>query len=496
MKYILSIDQGTTGTRAMLFDKHGKEIAKAYEEHEQIFPKPGWVEHSPLEIWQKTLSVIKESVQAANIDYAAIESIGITNQRETVVAWDKKSDMPLHNAIVWQCRRTSKMCTELKEKGHEKLFQSKTGLVLDPYFSGTKIKWLLDHNKKIKNCLKKGDLAVGTIDSWLIWQLTGEHVTEHSNASRTLLYNIHNCSWDDELLELLDVPRSILPEIHPSSDPNFYGFTKKELFGIEIPVSGCAGDQQAALFGQNCFKAGEVKNTYGTGNFLLMNTGKEAVSSDSGLLTTVAWNINNETYYALEGSIFNTGSVIQWLEKGLRVLENKEKLVEVMNTYQDTKDVYFVPAFAGLGAPYWDPYARGTLMGITGGTSREHVIRAALESIVYQSQDVFDVMEKDSDLSIKLLRVDGGVTNCEPVLQFQADISNVTVQKPVVSETTALGAAYLAGLATGYWENLDDIKSNFLIECEYSPKMDKDEVKTRLNRWKQAVERAKGWAQD
>ncbi len=496
MKYILSIDQGTTGTRAMLFDKSGKEIAKAYEEHEQIYPKPGWVEHSPLEIWQKTLSVIKEAVKEANIDYNSIESIGITNQRETVIAWDKKSDEPLHNAIVWQCRRTSKMCSELKQQGYEKLVQSKTGLVLDPYFSGTKIKWLLDHSKKINKCLEKGDLAVGTIDSWLIWKLTGKHITEHSNASRTLLYNIHNCSWDDDLLEMLGVPRSILPEIRPSSDPNYYGFTKKELFGIEIPVSGCAGDQQAALFGQNCFKEGEVKNTYGTGNFLLMNTGKEAVSSDSGLLTTVAWNIDNETYYALEGSIFNTGSVIQWLEKGLRVLENKETLVEVMNTYPDTKDVYFVPAFAGLGAPYWDPYARGTLMGITGGTSREHVIRAALESIVYQSQAVFDAMEKDSNISIKLLRVDGGVTNCEPVLQFQADISNVTVQKPVVSETTALGAAYLAGLATGYWASLDDIKKNFLIECEYSPKMDKDEVETRLSRWKQAVERAKQWAKD
>jgi len=494
MKYVLSIDQGTTGTRAMIFDHDGHEVSKSYVAHEQIYPKAGWVEHNPLEIWENTKHTIKEALSLAKLEPSALVSIGITNQRETIVAWDSNTGLPLYNAIVWQCRRTAEMCDQLKKDGYEEIFKEKTGLLLDPYFSGTKIRWLLENVPKVKEAQKNGTLKVGTIDSWLIWNLTGKHVTDLSNASRTLLLDIHKSQWDEELLEILSIPAFILPELRPSSDKETYGSTKKELLGVEIPVAGDAGDQQAALFGQNCFEAGQVKNTYGTGNFMLMNTGTRAIKSNTGLLTTIAWKIDNDVYYALEGSVFITGAAIQWLENGLNILESKERLTEVMLKLESTEGVYFVPAFTGLGAPYWDPYARGLIIGITRGTTQDHIIRATLEAICYQSEEVFQAMKKDSNREITILRVDGGVTACDSLLQFQADISGIKVQRPVVNETTALGAAYLAGLATGFWDTLDDIKLNFQISAEFEPNMPSDKKAKMLEKWREAVNRSKSWA--
>ena len=487
MKFVLSIDQGTTGTRAMIFNHSGEEVSKSYILHKQIFPNPGWVEHNPDEIWRNTLKVVKDAIISANLDPVQICSIGVTNQRETVVAWNKETNTPLHNAIVWQCRRTAEMCDALKNDGFFEVFNSKTGLVIDPYFSGTKIKWLLANSSKVQDQLKNENLAVGTIDSWLIWKLTGKHVTDYSNASRTLLFNIHTGEWDNELLEIMKIPKSILPEIRPSSDKNFYGFTKKQFIGSEIPVAGCAGDQQAALFGQNCFEPGDVKNTYGTGNFMLMNTGNRAIQSKNGLLTTIAWKIDDNLTYALEGSVFITGAAIQWLENGIEILKNKEELTRVMNETPDTQGVFFVPAFVGLGAPYWDSYARGTIVGLTRGTTRDHIIRATVESICFQSEDVFKAMSKDSDTPITVLRVDGGVTKCLPLLQFQADLSNVIVQKPRVNETTALGAAYLAGLAVNYWENLEAIRQNFLIEQTFESTMTSEKRDALKDLWEKAI---------
>ena len=493
MRFVLSIDQGTTGTRAMIFNKRGEEIAKDYVEHEQFFPKLGWVEHHPTEIWEKTKVVMRNALDKAKITSEAICSIGIANQRETVVAWNTNTGLPLHKAIVWQCRRTADMCSQLKEEGFSALFTNTTGLVLDPYFSGTKIKWLLVNSSKVQDALKSGNLAVGTIDSWLIWNLTGENLTDYSNASRTLLFDIHKGLWSEELLEILDIPLHILPEVRPSSDKEIYGYTKDGIFGSSIPIAGVAGDQQAALFGQTCFKAGSIKNTYGTGNFMLLNTGSKPVKSDSGLLTTIAWKIDSDTQYALEGSVFITGAVIQWLEEGIRILENKSDLERIMNELTNTDGVFFVPAFVGLGAPHWDAYARGMIIGLTRGTTRDHIIRAAMESICYQSEDIFELMKKDSGLSIDILRVDGGVTNNSQLLQFQSNISNVTVQKPVIHETTALGAAYLAGLAVDYWTSLDDINQNFQVEKEFLPNMNQSERNSLLQTWKKALERSMNW---
>ena len=487
MKFVLSIDQGTTGTRAMIFNHSGEAISKSYIEHRQFFPNPGWVEHNPDEIWRNTLKVVKDAIVSANLDPMQICSIGVTNQRETVVAWSKETNIPLHNAIVWQCRRTADICENLKNDGFFEIFNSKTGLVLDSYFSGTKIKWLLANSSKVQDHLKNDNLAIGTIDSWLIWNLTGKHVTDYSNASRTLLFNIHSGEWDNELLEIMKIPKSILPEVRPSSDKNFYGLTKKQIIGSEIPVTGCAGDQQAALFGQTCFEQGDIKNTYGTGNFMLMNTGNQAIQSKNGLLTTIAWKIDDTITYALEGSVFITGAAIEWLENGIKILENKEELTRVMKETPDTQGVFFVPAFVGLGAPYWDSYARGTMVGLTRGTTRDHIIRATIESICFQSEDVFKAMSKDSLTPITVLRVDGGVTNCLPLLQFQADISNVIVQKPRVNETTALGAAYLAGLAVNYWENLEDIRQNFLIEQTFESTMTSEKREALKEQWKRAI---------
>jgi len=495
MNLILSIDQGTTGTRSILFNSKGEEVAKSYEEHKQIFPSPGWVEHDPSEVWLKTLKTIRDTVNVAKIEFSEVSGIGITNQRETIVAWDKNTGIPLHNAIVWQCRRTAGMCDELKSSGYAEIFKKKTGLVLDPYFSGTKIKWLIENSEKIKCNLADDSLAVGTIDSWLIYNLTGNHITDYSNASRTLLFNIKTGTWDEELLEILKIPEHILPEVRPSSDKETYGDVGS-LFKHPIPVAGNAGDQQAALFGQNCFDQGEMKNTYGTGNFMLMNTGSDVIHSETGLLTTVAWKIDDTITYALEGSVFITGASIQWLEQGLGILKDKSELTDIMNNHPTTEGVYFVPAFVGLGAPDWDPYARGTIVGLTRGSKREHIIRAALESICYQSEDVFKAMSVDSGVDISTLRVDGGVTKCSPLLQFQADISNVKVQKPAITETTALGAAYLAGLAVGYWENLEDIKRNFLIAQEFLPAMESQEREVLINNWKKAKNRSKNWIEN
>ncbi len=494
MKFILSIDQGTTGTRAMVFNKNGSEISKDYIEHEQIFPKPGWVEHHPTEIWEKTRIVVKNTLTKVKLSSEDIASIGITNQRETVVAWNTITGLPLHNAIVWQCRRTADLCIRLKEDGYSELFTSKTGLVLDPYFSGTKIRWLIDNSTKVQEALQHGNLAVGTIDSWLIWNLTGRNITDFSNASRTLLFDIHKGVWDEELLEILKIPLHILAEVKPSSDKETYGTTKEELLGTTIPVAGNAGDQQAALFGQTCFEEGSIKNTYGTGNFMLMNTGMKPVKSENGLLTTIAWKIDDDIKYALEGSVFITGAVIQWLEEGIAILDDKSELERIMVEQNDTEGVFFVPAFVGLGAPHWDPYARGMIIGLTRGTTRDHLIRAAMESICYQSEDIFDLMKKDSGIPINMVRVDGGVTNNSPLLQFQSDISNVIVQKPVVNETTALGAAYLAGLAVEYWTDLDDIRSNFQVEEEFTPNMEENLRGSILKAWRRALERSKNWS--
>ncbi len=496
--YILAIDQGTTGTRVMLFDKSASEISNSYLEHKQYYPHEGWVEQDPVEIWNNTKRVIVEAIKQAKVDITNIKAIGITNQRETVVAWDKETGKPVYNAIVWQCRRTSSYCSKLQEEGFAEEIRKKTGLVCDPYFSGSKIKWLLDNVPKTKELLNSNRLAIGTIDAWLIYNLTGNHITDFSNASRTLLLDIHHAQWDENLIEILGLPGDIinaLPELRPSSDPESYGETDSKLFNnISIPVTGAAGDQQAALFGQNCFTPGMVKNTYGTGNFMLQNTGSDVISSSNGLLSTIAWKIDNKITYALEGSVFISGALLNWLQNGLGILNDVKKTTDIMNNTKTTDGVYFVPAFVGLGAPYWDPYARGTIIGLTQGTTKDHIIRAALESIAYQSEDVMTAMIKDSNKSIPLLRVDGGVTNCSPLLQFQADISQTKVQRPVVKETTALGAAYLSGLAVGYWNDLTDIENNFKIDIEFTPQLSSDKKNELLSKWHEAVDKAKMWA--
>ncbi|MHA1116387.1 MAG: glycerol kinase GlpK [Candidatus Heimdallarchaeum aukensis] len=494
--YILAIDQGTTGTRAIIFNKKGLEVSNSYLEHQQIFPNEGWVEHNPEEILKNSLKVIIDAVNKEKIDFSQISAIGITNQRETIVVWDKENGKPLYNAIVWQCRRTANFCEDLR-KDYSELFKEKTGLVLDPYFSGTKIKWLIENVPKVRDKLNSGKLQIGTIDSWLIYNLTGNHVTDYSNASRTLLMNIHKGTWDDELIETIGLPEDIiyaLPDIKPSSDKNTYGETKKDLFSVSIPVSGAAGDQQAALFGQTCFQPGSVKNTYGTGNFLLQNTGEDIVFSKNGLLSTIAWKLDNDNItYALEGSVFITGALLNWLKNKIGILPDVKQTTEVMNRTPTTEGVYLVPAFVGLGAPYWDSFARGIIIGLTQATTSNHIIRAALESIVFQSQDVIDAMKKDSGKDIPVLRVDGGVTNCDPLLQFQSDISQTVVQRPLVKETTALGAAYLAGLAVEYWENLTDIEKNFSIDIEFTPHLDADKKDKMLEKWHEAVKRSKSW---
>jgi glycerol kinase len=490
-KYILSLDQGTTSSRAILFDKAGKVVHVAQKEFTQIFPKPGWVEHNANEIWGSVLAVIASVLSEANVKPEQVAGIGITNQRETTVVWDKETGAPVYNAIVWQSRQTSSICDELKEKGYNDLFREKTGLLIDAYFSGTKVKWILDNVEGARQKAEDGKLLFGTIDTWLIWKLSGEraHVTDYSNASRTLMFNIYDLKWDEELLDILGVPASMLPEVKPSSEVYANTITH-HFFGQEIPIAGAAGDQQAALFGQACFEEGMAKNTYGTGCFMLMNTGEKAVKSEHGLLTTLAWGLNGKVEYALEGSIFVAGSAIQWLRDGLRMLKSAKDSEDYATKVESTDGVYVVPAFVGLGTPYWDSDVRGAVFGLTRGTSKEHFVRATLESLAYQTKDVLSAMEADSGIELKTLRVDGGAVMNNFLMNFQSDVLNVPVERPVVNETTALGAAYLAGLAVGYWESQEEIASQWAIDCSFEPNMSDEDRDQLYDGWKKAVKAA------
>lgn len=487
-QYILSIDQGTTSSRAILFNHEGEIIGVAQTEFEQFFSKPGWVEHDANEIWTSVLACIAEVLRKADIKPNQIAGIGITNQRETTVVWDKQTSQPIYKAIVWQSRQTEDICEELREGGYNELFRDKTGLLIDPYFSGTKVKWILDHVEGAREKAAKSELLFGTIDTWLVYKLSGgrRHVTDYSNASRTLMYNIFDLKWDDELLKILDVPKSMLPDVCPSSE--VYAKTVDyHFFGHEIPIAGIAGDQQAALFGQACFEKGMAKNTYGTGCFLLMNTGEKGVKSENGLLTTLAWGVDGKVEYALEGSVFVAGSAIQWLRDGMRMLKSTPESEHYAERVDSTDGVYFVPAFVGLGTPYWDSNARGAVFGLTRGTTKEHFIRATLESLAYQTKDLIDAMVADSDLDLKTLRVDGGAVGNNLLMQFQSDILGVPVDRPVISETTALGAAYLAGLAVGYWQDKDEIAKLWKKDRTYTNQMDTEKSKKLYEGWKKAV---------
>lgn len=487
-KYILALDQGTTSSRAILFDKDGKIVDVEQKEFKQIFPHPGWVEHNANEIWASILAVMSGVMLKANVSEKEIAGIGITNQRETTVVWDKNTGTPIYNAIVWQSRQTAEICEQLKKDGYEEMVREKTGLLIDAYFSGTKVKWILDNVEGAREKAESGDLLFGTIDTWLIWKLSGgkAHVTDYSNASRTLMYNIHELKWDDELLDMLTVPKSMLPEVRPSSE--IYGETiDYHFFGSRVPIAGAAGDQQAALFGQACFEEGMAKNTYGTGCFMLMNTGEKAVKSEHGLLTTLAWGVDGRVEYALEGSIFVAGSAIQWLRDGLRMLKSAKDSEEYATRVESTDGVYVVPAFVGLGTPYWDSEVRGAVFGITRGTEKEHFIRATLESLAYQTKDVLTAMEADSGISLKTLRVDGGVVANNFLMQFQSDMLGVPVERPTILETTALGAAYLAGLAVGFWDSKEEIAKQWAVDHTFDVKMDKQEQEKLYNGWKKAV---------
>ncbi|TDL95332.1 glycerol kinase [Macrococcus brunensis] len=487
-QYILSIDQGTTSTRSMIFNKAGEVVGVAQREFKQYFPKSGWVEHNANEIWQTVLSTMSDVLVDTDIKASQIAAIGITNQRETAVVWDKNTERPIHNAIVWQSRQTQDICDDLKSRDLEQEFRDKTGLLLDPYFSGTKVKWILDNVDGAREKADKGDLLFGTIDTWLVWKLSGgkAHVTDYSNASRTLMYNIYDLKWDDQLLDYLTVPKEMLPEVKESSE--VYGETVgHHFFGQQVPIAGIAGDQQAALFGQACFEAGEAKNTYGTGCFMLMNTGEKAVKSESGLLTTLAYGLDGKVNYALEGSIFVAGSAIQWLRDGMRMVRNAPESEIYANRVTSTEGVYVVPAFVGLGTPYWDSEARGAVFGLTRGTEKEHFIRATLESLAYQSRDVLDAMEKDSGIQLKALRVDGGAVKNNFLMQFQSDLLDVPVQRPEVNETTALGAAYLAGLAVDFWTSKEEIRDRWKLEKEFCPEMEETEREELYEGWQTAV---------
>jgi len=492
--YILALDQGTTSSRAMLFDEEGKAVAIAQQEFEQLYPQPGWVEHHPAEIWSSQLSAAQRVLNDNKVQAEQIAAIGITNQRETTIIWNRETGEPIHNAIVWQCRRTAEDCDKLRNDGLAQFFQDRTGLVLDAYFSGTKVKWLLDHVKGARELAAKGKLAFGTVDSWLIWKLTGGriHATDPSNASRTLLYNIKTSDWDDELLKILNVPRQILPHVTPSSA--LIGETDAALFGRSIPIAGNAGDQQAALFGQVCTTPGMSKNTYGTGCFMLANTGTQLVKSKNNLLTTVAWQIGDAAMeYALEGSVFIAGAAVQWLRDGLKIITNAAETEALATSVADNGGVYFVPAFVGLGAPHWDAYARGTIAGLTRGSTREHIVRAALESIAYQTADVLTCMRDDSGIALSELRVDGGAVQNNFLMLFQADILGIPVVRPVNAETTAAGAAFLAGLAVDYWSGVDELSEMWQREKVFEPQMKAAEREQLLTNWHRAVDRAGKW---
>jgi glycerol kinase len=495
MSLILALDQGTTSSRAILFDHVGQIRGTAQREFGQIYPRPGWVEHDPEEIWASQLAVAGEVLAAANVRAADVAAVGITNQRETTVVWERATGRPIHNAIVWQDRRTAGFCDQLKRDGHAPAVQQKTGLVIDAYFSASKICWLLDHVPGARDRAERGELAFGTIDTWLLWKLTGgaAHLTDATNASRTMLYNLHARRWDDDLLALLRVPRSVLPTVRSSSE--VYGETRPDLLGAPIKIAGIGGDQQAALFGQTCFARGLAKNTYGTGCFMLMNVGPEPVASKHKLLTTVAWDVAGRTDHAMEGSIFIGGAVVQWLRDGLGIIKSASEIEALAASVPDPGGVYLVPAFAGLGAPHWDQYARGAISGITRGTTAAHFARAALESIAYQVADVLDVMREDSGITIKELRVDGGAAANNLLLQFQADLLRVPVVRPKVTETTALGAAYLAGLAVGYWKDQQDVQANWQVDRTFHPQMPEAEVAHRRGRWTEALRRSLDWEQ-
>jgi glycerol kinase len=494
-KYIMSLDQGTTSSRCILFNKEGLIESSAQKELNQIYPNAGWVEHNPIEIWSSQFSVAIEAMALIGAQASDIAAIGITNQRETTIVWDKRTGLPVYNAIVWQCRRTANMCDNLKSKGFDKVVKEKTGLILDAYFSGTKVKWILDNVAGAREDAQKGNLLFGNVDAWLIWNLTKgkTHVTDYSNASRTMLFNIHELKWDAEILKELNIPLCMLPEVKPSSC--VYGNTDTSLFGHEIPIAGAAGDQQAALFGQCCFEPGTAKNTYGTGAFLLMNTGEKAVESRHGLLTTIAWGTDGKVEYALEGSVFIAGAAIQWLRDELRMIDNAADSEKYASAVEDTNGVYMVPAFVGLGAPYWDQYARGSIVGLTRGAKKEHLIRATLESIAYQTNDVLKAMQVDSGIELKALKVDGGACANNFLMQFQADILGVKVDRPQVIETTALGAAYLAGLAVGYWKDKDDIRSNWALSRKFMDNMEVGKREELLKGWHKAVGRSQGWVE-
>lgn len=492
-KYILALDQGTTSSRAILFDKSGHPVASAQKEFEQLFPKAGWVEHRPADIWSSQIEVAREVIASSNIPIASIDSIGITNQRETAIVWNRHTGEPVYNAIVWQDRRTASICDAMKAKGLEDQVRQATGLVIDAYFSGTKVKWILDNVEGARDAADAGDLLFGTVDTWLIWKLTGGevHATDYSNASRTLMYNIRELKWDEQLLEELTVPVSMLPEVRMSSGD--FGHTKADmLFGTSIPIGGVAGDQQSALFGQACFEPGMAKNTYGTGCFMLINTGETPVESNRGMLTTIAWGLDGQVEYALEGSVFIAGAAIQWLRDGLKIIDSAPDSEYYAMKVVDTDGVYVVPAFAGLGAPYWDMYARGAILGLTRGTTKAHLIRATLESLAYQTYDVLDAMEEDSGLKLKILRVDGGASINNLLMQFQSDILEVPVERPSVVETTALGAAYLAGISTGFFTKAD-IHSNWNRDVIFHPSMDAAGRERLLTGWHKAVKRAMKW---
>jgi glycerol kinase len=503
--YVASIDQGTTGTRFMVFDHSGAVVANAYEQHEQIYPEPGWVEHDPMEIWENTKEVVTRGLEEAGVEPSQLEAIGITNQRETTIVWDKETGKPVYNALVWQDRRTTDRVEEIQEEDKVEMIRGKTGLECDAYFSATKVEWILDNADPIKvqrfrpedvrDRAEAGELLMGTIDTWLIYKLTGNHITDVSNASRTMLYNIHDLAWDHELVDEFNVPETMLPEVRPSSDEETYGSTDADGFlGESVPVAGALGDQQAALFGQTCFDAGDAKNTYGTGSFYLMNTGEDAVESEHGLLTTIGFQLSDEpVQYALEGSIFITGAAIEWLED-VDLIDDPAETARLARSIESTDGVYMVPAFTGLGAPHWDGRARGTIVGMTRGTRREHIVRATLESIAYQTRDIAEAMEADAGVETTRLRVDGGAVKNNFLCQLQSDIIRTDIVRPQVDETTALGSAYAAGLAVGYWENINELRSNWQVDRAFEPDMAQEDADDMYDRWDAAVERSLDWA--
>lgn len=495
-KYIMALDQGTTSSRCIIYDKKGNMVSVAQKEFTQIYPKAGWVEHNAMEIWSTQMGVAQEALLKINCTYEDIEAIGITNQRETTVVWDKETGIPICNAIVWQCRRTAEYCDELKARGLGEMIREKTGLLIDAYFSGTKLRWILDNVPGARQKAEEGKLLFGTIETWLIWKLTDGkvHVTDYSNASRTMMFNINTLEWDDEILDILHIPKSMLPQPRPSSC--IYGQSANKIFGGPITISGAAGDQQSALFGQTCFNAGEGKNTYGTGAFLLINTGEKPVFSGNGLVTTIAWGLDGKVNYALEGSVFVCGAAVQWLRDEMDIIENSFQSEKMANEVEDNGGVYVVPAFVGLGAPYWDPYARGAVLGITRGSNKYHLVRATLESMAYQTKDLIDAMIEDLGECLISLKVDGGASANNFLMQFQADILGCEVKRPVCIETTSLGAAYLAGLATGYWSSKEDVLQNWQIEKTFIPDMDEKKKGEFLSGWKKAVKCAMGWAKE